>query len=184
MRPGNLLGNHRQRPITLALVLEPALAHEDCMSVSAPLTHQSCSGLRQKSGVERTVASLELASEGLQASPQSPARPAVDPLLQLIGEGSDQQIATEPLRRSGAMQLPPGKPQFVRRPIHQFANLAVHLGMPAPPGRLVRAPPRPGTRDGPPECWRAKASSVGGFIRSPARRCGRPGRVPLWRKRG
>ena len=54
------------------------------------------------------------------------------------------------------MQLPPGKPQFVRRPIHQFANLAVHLGMPAPPGRLVRAPPRPGTRDGPPECGRAK----------------------------
>ena len=34
MRSGNLLGNHRQRPITLALVLEPALAHEDCMGVS------------------------------------------------------------------------------------------------------------------------------------------------------
>jgi len=34
----------------------------------------------------------------------------MDPLLQLIGEGSDQQIATEPLRRSGAMQLPPSKP--------------------------------------------------------------------------
>ena len=49
-------------------------------------------------------------------------------LLQLIGEGSDQEIATEPVRRVGAMQLPPGKPQFVRRPIAQAGNLAVHLG--------------------------------------------------------
>ena len=49
-------------------------------------------------------------------------------LLQLIGEGSDQQIATEPARRFGAIQLPLGKPQFVRRPIHQFGNLPVHLG--------------------------------------------------------
>jgi hypothetical protein len=31
-----------------------------------------------------------------------------------MGEGADQQIATEPLRRAGAMQLAPGKPQ-VRR---------------------------------------------------------------------
>src|SRR6516225_4552185 len=52
--------------------------------------------------------------------------------------------------------------------------------MPVPPGRLVRLPPRPGTGDGRPECWRAKTSSVGGFIRSPARRCGRPGHAPLW----
>jgi hypothetical protein len=52
----------------------------------------------------------------------------MDPLLQLIGEGSDQQIATEPLRRSGAVQLPPGNPQFVRRSIRQFGDLPVHLG--------------------------------------------------------
>jgi len=56
------------------------------------------------------------------------ARAAMGSLLQLIGEGSDQQIATEPPRRSGAMQLPPGKSQFVRRPIHQLGNLPVHLG--------------------------------------------------------
>jgi hypothetical protein len=31
-------------------------------------------------------------------------------LLQLMGEGSDQQIATEPERRSSAMQLAPGNP--------------------------------------------------------------------------
>ena len=49
-------------------------------------------------------------------------------LLQLIGKGSDQQIATEPPRRSGAIQLLPGQSQFVRRPIHQYGDLAVHLG--------------------------------------------------------
>jgi hypothetical protein len=29
-----------------------------------------------------------------------------------MGEGSDQQIATEPLRRAGAIQFARGKPQF------------------------------------------------------------------------
>jgi hypothetical protein len=45
-----------------------------------------------------------------------------------MGEGSDQQIATEPLRRARAMQLAPCKPQFLRRPIEQFGNLTVDLG--------------------------------------------------------
>ena len=98
------------------------------MGVSAPLTHQCRAGLQHDTGIEGRTVSVELSGEGLQPASQSPARPAMDPLLQLIGEGSDQQIATEPLRRSGAMQLPPGKPQFVRRPIHQFGNLPVHLG--------------------------------------------------------
>jgi len=45
--------------------------------------------------------------------------------------------ATEPVRRAGAMQLPPGKPQFVRRPIAQAGNLAVHLGDVRPTGPIV-----------------------------------------------
>src|SRR5262249_49662953 len=57
-------------------------------------------------------------------------------------------------------------------------------GITALSDRLVRLPPRPGTGDGSPECWRADASWVGGVMRSPARRCGRRGRVPLWPKRG
>ena len=52
------------------------------------------------------------------------------------------------------------------------------------PGRLFRSPSRRGTGDGSPECWRAEVSWVGGVIRLPARRRGRPGRVPLWPKRG
>jgi hypothetical protein len=42
--------------------------------------------------------------------------------LQVISEGSNDQIATEAGRRFGAMQLPPGKPQIVRRLIEEFGN--------------------------------------------------------------
>jgi hypothetical protein len=48
-------------------------------------------------------------------------------LLQLMGKRSDQQIATETERRSGAMQLAPGKPQIVRRLGDQSGNLAFGL---------------------------------------------------------
>src|ERR1700752_1343745 len=65
MRSGNPLGDHAQRAITLALIFEPVLANEHIVGASAPLTHQSCSGLRHESGVKRTAASLELAGEGL-----------------------------------------------------------------------------------------------------------------------
>ena len=44
------------------------------------------------------------------------------------GVSINGQIATEPLRRAGAMQVAPGKPQFGCRAIEQFGNLAVDLG--------------------------------------------------------
>src|SRR5215471_20025246 len=71
---------------------------------------------------------LQFCGQGLYAAPPCPARPASSTLLQLMGEGSDQQIATEPLRRARAMQLAPCKPQFLRRAIEQFGNLTVDLG--------------------------------------------------------
>jgi CO/xanthine dehydrogenase Mo-binding subunit len=40
-------------------------------------------------------------------------------LLQIIGKGSDQQVAAETHRRARAMQLAPDKPQFLCRPIEQ-----------------------------------------------------------------
>jgi len=64
----------------------------------------------------------------LKAAPQCPAQPASGTLLQLMDEGSDQQIATEPFRRPGAMQLAPGQPQFGCRANPQFGNLAVGRG--------------------------------------------------------
>ena len=48
-------------------------------------------------------------------------------LLQPMGKGSDQQIATETLRRSGAMQFAPSHSQILRRPIDQFGNLTFDL---------------------------------------------------------
>ena len=98
------------------------------MGVTAPLAYQGRAGLQYDTGIEGRAAFLELSGQGLQALPQHSAGPATSPLLQLIGKSSDQQIAAEPLRWSGAMQSPPGKPQFVGRPFHQFGNLAVDLG--------------------------------------------------------
>ena len=57
-----------------------------------------------------------------------PGSPASSTLLQLMGEGADQQIAAEPLRWARAMQFAPGKPQFLRRAIEQIGKMTVDLG--------------------------------------------------------
>jgi hypothetical protein len=128
MYVGNLPGNHTQRPIALALVFEPILAHEDGMGVSAPLPHQGRAGLQHFAGFERTSAFLELSRQGLQAALQRAARAAVGALLQLIGEPPDDQIATKAQRRSSVMQCPPGTPQLLCRPIDQSRDFAIKLG--------------------------------------------------------
>ena len=61
------------------------------------------------------------------------------------------------------------------------ASISLRTGFRA---RSCRLPPRPATGDGPPECWRAEASWIADFMRSPAQRCGRPGRAPLGPKQG
>ena len=124
MSPGDPLGNHGQRPIPLAVVFEPVLADEDGMGVSAPLPHQGRAGLQRSAGIERTSASLELARQNPQAALQGAGWTALGALLQLIGEASDDQIATEAQRRSGVMQCPPRTPQLLCRPIDQSGNLA------------------------------------------------------------
>ena len=64
-----------------------------------------------------------------------------------------------------AVKLTPGMPQLRCRSIFRACSF--------------RLPPRPATGDGPPECWRADALRIAGLMRSPARRCDRPGRVFL-----
>jgi hypothetical protein len=49
-------------------------------------------------------------------------------VLQLIGDPPNDQITTEPHRRSSVMHCPPGMPQFLCRPIDQSGNLAIKLG--------------------------------------------------------
>src|ERR1700745_838680 len=75
--PGDLLGDHGQRPIALALVFEPVLAREDGMSVSAPLPYQGRASLQRHAWVERTNALLEVFRQNLQAAPQSAVRAAI-----------------------------------------------------------------------------------------------------------
>src|ERR1700722_14094095 len=136
MCPGDPLGNHRQRPIAVSLVFEPVLAHEDGMGVPAPLPHQGRAGLQRSAGVERTSAFLELSRQNLQAALQGAARAAMGALLQLIGEPPDDQIATEPQRRSGVIKCPPDTPQFLCRLTGQPGDFAIKLSQ-VPISRLV-----------------------------------------------
>jgi hypothetical protein len=48
-------------------------------------------------------------------------------LLQIIGQSSDQQIAAETHRRSGAMQFAPSTPQLLCRPISQAGKFGFDL---------------------------------------------------------
>ena len=127
MCPGNPLRNHAQRAIALALVFEPFLAHEDGMGVSAPLPHQGRAGLQHNVGIERTSAFRELCRQNPQAALQGAARAAMGALLQLIGEPPDDQIATEPQRRSGVIKCPPDTPQFLCRLTGQPGDFAIKL---------------------------------------------------------
>src|SRR5215472_2985032 len=111
MRSGNPLSDHGQRAIVLALIFEPVLANEDGMGVSAPVPDQSRAGLQHDPGIERNAGFARAC--GLQTAPQRPARPAMAVPLQLMSEGSDQQIATEAQRWVSAMQLLPRNPQIV-----------------------------------------------------------------------
>jgi hypothetical protein len=49
---GNPLGNCRQRPIALALVLERVVVDEDSVRVSAPLAHQGRAGLERETKID------------------------------------------------------------------------------------------------------------------------------------
>src|SRR5215469_14277693 len=60
MRPGDPLGDHRQRAMMLALIFEPVFANQHGVGVSAPLTHQYRAGLRHDTGVKRHAAFVEL----------------------------------------------------------------------------------------------------------------------------
>jgi hypothetical protein len=125
MCPGDPLGDHGERPIALAVVFEPVLAHEDGMGVPAPLPHQGRAGLQRSAGIERTSAFLELSRQHPKAALQGAARAAVGAVLQPIGEPPDDQITTEAQRRSGVMQCPPRTPQLLCRPIDQSGDFAI-----------------------------------------------------------
>ena len=128
MRAGNPLGNQRQRPIALALVLEPVLANKDGMGLPAPLPHQPCPGLQHDAGIDGESAFLELSREDIQTALERAVRAGMGALLQLIGEPPDDQIPTEARRRSAVMRAPPGTPQLCCRLFEQSSKFAIKLG--------------------------------------------------------
>src|SRR5246500_5945505 len=101
----------------LALIFEPVLTDEDGVGVSAPLAHQCRACPQHDTGIGGPAALLKLSGQPLQATPLRPARAAMGLFLQLMSEGSDQQIATETLRRFGAMQFAPSHSQILRGPV-------------------------------------------------------------------
>ena len=127
MRAGDPLRDHRKRAIVLALIFEPVFANLHSVGMSVPLTHQCRAGLQYDTGIEPRAGFVELSGQALHAPPQRVARPGIDLLLQLMGQGSDDQIATEAKRRSSVMQLAPSNPQILRRPIDQLGNLLLDL---------------------------------------------------------
>ena len=89
---------------------------------------RDCGHRRERFNLAAWGAFLELCRQALQAAPQRPARLAIASLLQLMREGSDDQIATEAWRWLGAMQLAPPHPQILRGAIDQFGNFAFDSG--------------------------------------------------------
>src|ERR1700741_3490632 len=128
MCPGDPLGDYAQRAIGLPLILKPVVANEDRVGVAAPLADQCRARFERGAQIGGRAALFALSGQSLQAAPQCPAGSAIALLLQLLNEGSDQQIATEPLGWFDTMQSAPGKAQTVRRPNHQSGDLAVDRG--------------------------------------------------------
>src|SRR5215468_4821513 len=112
----------------LALIFKPIVANEDAVGMPAPLTDQSRAYFRDERGIEGPAFLRKFSGQGLKAPLQCAVRPASSTLLQLMSEGADQQIATEPLRRAGAIQFAPCQPQFLRRAIEQIDKMTVDLG--------------------------------------------------------
>ncbi len=111
MRAGDPFGDHGQRAVVLALIFEPVLANEDGKGVSAPVPDQSRAGLQHDTGIAGSAGFARSCGQVLQTAPQRCPGAAFGSLLQLMRKGSDHQIAAETRRWSGAMQLPPGKPE-------------------------------------------------------------------------
>ena len=71
VRPGDPLGDYRQRAITLVLIFKPVFANQHGVGVTAPLAHQHRAGLRHDTGVEGRAAFLELSGQALQTAPSA-----------------------------------------------------------------------------------------------------------------
>src|SRR5262249_59815451 len=75
MRPGDLLGDHGQRAIALALIFKPVIANQNGVGMPAPLTDQSRADFRDERGIEGPAFLRKFSGQGLKAAPQCPLPP-------------------------------------------------------------------------------------------------------------
>src|SRR5262249_55711940 len=115
MRAGDRPGDLRERAIALRAILEARIQNQYAMGLAAPLAHQFGTTPQRSAwcqrpfafGVERLRQRLELPQGRLAQTTQGT-------LLQLVGEGADQEIAAEPLGRKRAVEPPPLAAQLRR----------------------------------------------------------------------
>ena len=88
---GGFSGATMERPALQRLLADITAGRVDIVVVY----NQSRAGLQYDTGIAGNADFPRACGQVLQAAPQRPARPAIAALLQLIGQGSDQHIATE-----------------------------------------------------------------------------------------
>ena len=95
-------------------------------------------GLRDDTGIDTKSTLLQVSCQPAHASTQRGAEATVGALLQIVGKGSDQQIATEAQRWLRTMPFAPSQSQLVCRSIEQTGDFGFHLAQ-AQFARLVVA---------------------------------------------
>ena len=110
---GDLSRDHGEGAVALAAPLDPVGMDENHVGGPAPLPHEPRAGPQgdRRRGIDRAAARrtggglLQLPGGGLREA-------AIRPLLKLINDPSDQEVAGEPHRRRHAMKPPPLAAQF------------------------------------------------------------------------
>src|SRR5262245_60448786 len=108
MRAGDRLGDLRERTIALPAILEGLVQNQHAMGLAAPLAHQFGATSQGNAWCQPLFTlSLERLCQRLEPPQGRLAQTAEGALLQLVGDGADQEIAAEPLGGQRAVEPPP-----------------------------------------------------------------------------
>ena len=97
------------------------------MGLSAACSQKGRAGLRDDTGIDTMSTLLQVSCQPAHASTQRGAEATVGALLQIVGKGSDQQIATEAQRWPRTMPFAPSQPQLLCRSIAQIGDLGFDI---------------------------------------------------------
>src|ERR1700730_11696424 len=126
MRAGDPPGYLSQRLVSLAFVFEAVIKHDNGVRLSSSFAQQPRAGLEQKNRGKR-LGSVRLEFIGKRTQPplDRGSEPAIGPLLHLVGDLAEHQIAARPCRRIAAAQTAPRDPQLLCRQYRQPGDFAV-----------------------------------------------------------